>query len=327
MWGPAYPDSGTAAPPVAGGSVPPCRILWKVDGIRPQRHLGRFSKLGDGTYSTMALTIRPSTTSRWTDCARRQAAQAYPEIVIAAGYTLRQMPSHIGAIVGTSVHAGGAQLQKAKRLSGTISPVQASTASEFAVHTFTEELDKAGVSWDDTTPNRNDAHKQIIRMTEVYREDVVSKVTPLEVEQRFEAMLPGGDVTISGQMDNIALFPQGPRDTKTGVRSAWNLPQYGCYSLLSRTHGFNVEQITEDFVQRVSPKRAQPRAVERVFDRLQCEQAAAAIVGLIQHQMNAFAETGSPWSFPANPNSMLCSDRFCPAFGTEWCSEWRAKEK
>jgi hypothetical protein len=34
---------------------------------------------------------------------------------------------------------------------------------------------------------------------------------------------------------------------------------------------------------------------------------------------------GDPWAFQSNPNSVLCGERFCPAWGTDFCRDWMPK--
>ena len=50
-----------------------------------------------------------------------------------------------------------------------------------------------------------------------------------------------------------------------------------------------------------------------------------ATVRKIVQDVKLFRETQDPWSFVANPNSFLCSDKFCPAFGSKFCGAWRVK--
>lgn len=276
------------------------------------------------------ITVRPSTTSRWTDCARRQMAHAYPELLADAGYTLRQTPSSVGALIGTSVHVGGAAMLKEKLETGTI--VTSDHAQGAGLLAFVDELHKQEVAWDETTRNSNDAARQIQRMVSAYKVGVADKVTPTAVEQRLEAIFPVGNgetVLISGQADNLCLFPAGPRDTKTGKMAGWNVSQYGCYSALARAHGNRVETCTEDFIKRVSPRQEQPQVVSKEFDRGDCERAAAGILGIMKHQITTFMDDPrkDPWAFPANPNSMLCADKWCRAWGTKWCSAWKEKVK
>ncbi len=271
------------------------------------------------------LRVRPSSTSRWSDCPRRAAAHAYPELLTDAGYQLRQTPASIGAVVGTAVHAGGAELLKQKLATGTIATP--SRGFEAGTATFVEELDKQEVSWDEVTRNGSEAARQIQRMVNAYHFGVAKDATPVAVEQRLEATAEG--VLISGQADNLSLFPSGPRDTKTGKFAGWNVPQYGAYAMLSRAHGNQVETCTEDFIQRVSPKKEQPQVVSKQFERSDCERAARAIIRVMKGQVEAFLDDPhkDPWAFPANPSSMLCADKWCRAWGTQWCSAWKEKVK
>ncbi|MEI6283433.1 MAG: hypothetical protein WCP82_12085, partial [Alphaproteobacteria bacterium] len=50
-----------------------------------------------------------------------------------------------------------------------------------------------------------------------------------------------------------------------------------------------------------------------------CEQAARTVLNRIDIAVQAFKRAGDAWSFIPNPSSMLCADRFCPAWGTDFC--------
>lgn len=268
------------------------------------------------------INVRPSQTPKWPDCPRRGAANAYSEYIKSLGYVLRQVPTHVGAVVGTAVHAGGARLLKTKLETGASAETKA--GQEAGQASLLEQLETVEISWDQTTANRDAAQRQIDRMVTTYRRDIADKVTPVAVEQGFEGSV-NGRIHLAGRPDSFAIFPGALRDTKTGKGRAWNLPQYGCYSALGRAHHFEIDICIEDFLQRVSPKAEQPPVVSFEFDRSHAEQAAFAVIGQIESQMTAFEATQDPWSFPANPSSMLCSDRFCTAWGTQWCREWMPK--
>jgi len=59
------------------------------------------------------------------------------------------------------------------------------------------------------------------------------------------------------------------------------------------------------------------------------ETAATNIIRHIEGDLRTFREgdparrilPGDPWSFVANPASILCSPKYCPAFGTQFCRE------
>ena len=61
----------------------------------------------------------------------------------------------------------------------------------------------------------------------------------------------------------------------------------------------------------------------------QAETAASNILRHIAGDLETFRNgdpvrrilPGDPWAFQANPSSILCSPKYCPAFGTTFCHE------
>lgn len=266
------------------------------------------------------IVIRPSGTPKWDDCSLRGATKAYPELFLAAGHFLRQIPSHIGAVVGKAVHAGGERLLRGK-LDTDVLP-SFNEAAESAEAALEHELNSTAIHYDWLTPQQSTAARQIRRMVQRYRIDVADISRPVAVEQRMKAKLKSGTI-LSGQMDSICLFPDALRDTKTGRMRSWNAPQYGCYSAIARANGMPVEKILEDFIPRVSIQQDQPETQTLEIDRRHAELVAARIVTRIETQVGEFIKTRDVLAFPANPSSALCKDTFCPAWGTDTCKEWR----
>lgn len=270
------------------------------------------------------ITIRPSSTSKYPDCNRRGAARAFPELIIGMGIQLRQTPSHIGAVIGTSVHAGGAHIMKQKMEHG-VTPATSIEGAYAAQEAFLQQLDEGkDISWDGDTPQRSDGSRQIDRMVKAFHVGVAPSAVPIAVEARFEGRF-GPGVIVSGQMDQITVLPGKLKDLKTGKFKGWNLPQYGLYLPLGRAQGFQLTEIEEDYIKRVALKKEQPPVEHITIPAVRAQQAAVAIVNLMVDQLRRFQETQDPWTFIANPSSMLCQDRFCPAWGTEFCQEWKFK--
>jgi hypothetical protein len=269
----------------------------------------------DGT-----VVIRCSTLSGYLDCPRRAAARNWVPLLEAAGFSPRQTPGTIGAAVGTAVHAGAARALQAKVETG-MAAGRASAVDE-AIATLDAELEARETAWDDVTPHRATAQRQVDRMVGVYLSEIVPKVHPLAVENRMEAVYRPGYV-LSGQADNICIAPGQIRDTKTGKFRRPSAAQLGGYLKLARVHGHDVGELIEDYVARVGVTKPQPGPLTTVHDAEAASAAAGAILDLASAQLDRFRASGDPWAFPANPNSALCSDRYCPAWGTSFCKEWR----
>lgn len=265
----------------------------------------------------MGIVIRPSSLSMWPDCKRRSAARMFPMQVREAGFELRQLSPSVGASVGSATHSAVAYAMTEKMEKGTLPPNSA--AEDAGMAELTKRIGNEGVQWDQTTPNLGTAQKQVVRQYRSYRLHLADALEPVAVERRINVKTRRGN-TLSGQID---LTTNGIRDVKTGTTSRSNHGQYGGYSMLRRSEGGHVDHVIEDFVQRVPIDKPQPPPVELEYDSDLCEQVASIIIHDVEEHYERFVETGDPLTFMANPNSVLCMERYCPAWGTKFCKEWR----
>ncbi len=274
---------------------------------------------------TETTFVRASALTGWPDCPRRGAAKLFKAEIISAGYTLRETPRGIGATVGTAVHSGAALTLTEKMNTGSLAPLSAVT--DCAVESYREGAAE-GVLFDKETANSNAAEKQITQMVESYQRCVAPEIEPVIVEERLEADT-GFGLILTGQSDVLAREPGKLRDLKTGKRNGLHTAQLGAYSLLSKSHGLDVNTACIDFVQRVGVTKPQPDPVITPYNIAACENAALNTLRHIKADLQVFREgnpalgilPGDAWAFAANPSSMLCSEKFCPAFGTNFCNE------
>lgn len=276
----------------------------------------------------MNTVIRASSLPGYSDCQRRWAARTLHSELRAAGYDVSEHKiTSIGASVGTGVHGGAAVMLLEKMKNGEVAETVISQAGDFAINELTEKS-KEGVLWDKATENMNDAQKQVLRMLTVYRLGVMPNINPVAVERRLEADL-GNGFTLSGQSDLQTLQPGDIRDTKTGTVARQHFAQIGSYSLLARTRHkeFPVTQLHVDFIPRVSMKKPQPEAIVEEYDQVIAENAAQATIDHIKTAVAEFRRRVTDGDAPpenaflANPSSMLCSAKWCPAHGTNFCRE------
>jgi hypothetical protein len=204
---------------------------------------------------------------------------------------------------------------------------QDSMSPRLALEEFGEAA-RAGVLWDEATPNMNDAQKQVIRMVKVFSYTIAPRVQPLAVERRLEANVGSGFI-LSGQSDLQTIEPGRIRDLKTGRFPRSHYAQLGAYSLLARTaHPDEVtKEVCVDFIQRVPVTKPQPETATEFYDQAVAEQAATSTIARIKADVDEFRrrldEGDAPpeHAFLANPASMLCSKKWCPAFGSSFCRE------
>jgi hypothetical protein len=269
------------------------------------------------------ITIRPSSLPSYQDCGRRTVARAMPWLARNAGFELRETPSPVGAAVGTACHASVAFSLTAK-MSGVAEGDGLGNPTE-AVQRGLQAFDEAvgqGVTWDDATSRVKDAHAQIQRMVLTYRTYLAPSIRPVAVEQRLVARIDERFV-LSGQKDTRTREPNRIRDLKTGTRQRVNVAQYGAYALIDKAHGDPAEEVLEDYIPRVPLRKPQPGPQIVIVPAELAMRVAWSVIGRFAADVSKFLENGDPMTFPANPNSMLCTPKYCPAWGTKFCQEHR----
>lgn len=281
------------------------------------------------------VVVRASSLSQYCDCPRRQAAKMFPVLIRAAGFELRQLDRGIAASIGTAVHRSAAVILDEKARTGNLPP--ADVATDAAIEMLHADMAE-GVGYDDPvrgiTRTAAEAELQTRRMAAAYRTEIAPTVDPLIVEQRLEAQVTPL-IVLSGQADLVAREPGRVLDLKTGGKLGSHNPQVGAYALLARTprdghpDGIEINEAGIDFIQRVPARKPQPPAVRVRLDVATVENAAIHVLRHIEDDLRVFMEgdpqrkilPGDPWSFPSNPNSVLCSRKWCSAHSTPFCVE------
>jgi len=277
---------------------------------------------------TEPTVIRASALTGWPDCPRRGAARLFRKEIEAAGYRLRSPPRGVGAAVGTAVHNAARLVLDDLARSGTLLPV--ARAVDVGCVTLTDELGRSEILFDTVTINRPEAFDQVRSMTGAYHRVIAPQVRPILVEEKLEANITP-DLVLTGTPDIVAREPGAIRDTKSGSRPhpGTHAPQIGAYSLLARTRQLEIEAAAVDYLQRVRSGKPQPDPISKPVPIAPAETAATNIIRHIEGDLRTFREgdparrilPGDAWSFLANPSSILCSPKYCSAFGTEFCRE------
>lgn len=267
--------------------------------------------------------IRCSGLPAYMDCNRRAAAKAFTEEVEAAGYKLRTLPASVGAALGTAGHYGIEVVLTNKIHLGVLGSVDDAVAA--AIEKFGEDIAE-GVIWDETTPTKNVALIQLKRQVEAYMPMAV-KLDPKEVELSLKADV-GDGFLLAGHID-IIEHSGAIRDEKYGAREGQYWLQLGGYGLLAVSAGHEVSSLNVDWIPRVGKTKHQPPVTTTQYDLQQSQIDAFQVVQRIKADVVQFrADPDRLYqSFPANPMSMLCSDKYCPAHGTEFCNAWKYQSK
>ena len=271
------------------------------------------------------MNIRASMLPGYPDCPRRAAAKQFKKDIQAAGYELRQLAPSAGSSAGTSVHKGSEVMLRAKWQGATCSLDDAVAP---AIEAFREETGK-GCEWDDSTPNANVGEFQIRRMVQEYQRGVLPGIMPLTVlidgeeapavELELVAKLGNGWETTghSDVVDDQSVV----HDTKTGSLERPYYAQLGDYSLLCRSNKIveKVKGLQIDFIKRSRKTKDQDPVHQKMYPVAASERAAAGMIHRIMEDHGRFMETKDPGVFLFNTMSMMCTEKYCPAFGTSFC--------
>lgn len=247
------------------------------------------------------------------DCLKRTFAKQFPDMVGERGYQLRKLQPSVGAAVGTAVHAAAEHLLRGKQETGELPPIDEAIAP--AAAKFREEI-APGAEWDDTTPNLQVAEFQIRRLTEAYL-PIAQQVNPAGIELALLAKVAAG-WELSGHID-LYTREQRVDDLKTGAVRRPYQAQVGAYALLLEANGHPVSSVGVTWIPRGKKTKPQPPAECETYDLDTSKRAAFAAITRFRQSAESFIESGDPFSLPANPMSLMCSRRYCGAWGTPFC--------
>jgi hypothetical protein len=265
------------------------------------------------------LTIRASSLPSYQDCARRAIIPILYRRIVDSGYVLRDTRPGVGQCIGTACHAAAYSALDHKK-HGTIG-----TSTDFHVDQAVSAYDTEivdGIEWDAVTGNKNDAYKQIRTLVGSFCGEILPMVQPDGIEMAFEAVVPQSElpyeVYTSGHVD-LDTVDWSVEDWKFGSVHRSHHAQMGDYSLLEKSARRTVSSVVVTQFPRTRISKPYPGAQRHVLDISVCERAAKSVLNHMIHDIAEYERTGSPWSFGCNPGSMMCSDKYCRARGTEWC--------
>jgi hypothetical protein len=266
------------------------------------------------------MNIRASMIPSYPDCCRRSAAKSWRKKFTALGYELRELPPSVGAAAGTAVHLSTAEMDRALWRGETANIDQ---AVELAITKFSKEIE-TGCIWDETTPNHNVAQIQIRRMTMAY----VPRM-PFTMADGQPAVEIGGEMGLRANAGDGWFVTGHPdlidesrfvRDKKTGALVRPYHGQLGAYSLLVRSNGVCIPAgVGMDYIPRTARTKDQKPMLVTEYPVAACERCAMGVIKKIKADMKLFDESGDLEAFSANQMSMMCTSKYCPAFGTDFC--------
>ena len=251
------------------------------------------------------------------DCWRRWAAEnrSLHPVLEKHGFKINADRPNAGSMLGTAAHEGLGALMQARLDGYSVDPIS------HAMHRLHKDMAETPIESleDKTTPDRPTAIAQVERMLQ----EIIPKVKdlkPAKVEFAVEAAIDATKgLYVTGHPD---LFDcdGAIHDWKFGKGKSAYDSQLGCYSLMLRSDpSISVSALKVWWVPRRSMKSKLWGLQTFEFDKYQSEELAHHVIEEASERIEKFRETGDPWAFSANPNNMLCSQKHCPAWGTNFC--------
>jgi hypothetical protein len=261
------------------------------------------------------INIRASMLPSYQDCPRRAASKQFRQLITAAGYELRQMPPTVAIPVGNGLHMGVKTMADHYISTGTWASID--DAIESGIQKYHTDI-KDGVMYDNNTVSNNEAEQQIITAVKSFVYEVTPLIKPRICERQYYSVADQefeftGSADLIDQTDFVD-------DIKGGARSRPYHAQLGGYALLKKANGDGETKGCRVWhMPRISTKKSYPGAQLHEYDVKLCILSASYTIKQIKSNVKSFLYTKSSWAFPANPLSMMCSDKYCPAWGTEFC--------
>lgn len=254
------------------------------------------------------ITIRASSLGELFDCPARWEAKHILGL---------RSPSSGAAQLGTAVHASTAVFDQSRIDGAGLTIDDAAGALVDAIHKPGED-----VQWDELKPI--DAEKIGLALHAKYCSELAPKQDYANVELACEKLeITDLGITLSGTTDRVRRIggKLGIADLKTGARAvgadgavstAGHAAQLGVYELLAE---FALGQSLDAPAQIIGMQTGKTAASQRIGTG-EVKTARQVLVGdeespgLLQHASNVI-HSGL---FYGNPRSMLCSEKYCPAY-------------
>lgn len=260
---------------------------------------------------SLEFKIRSSSWSDLFDCAYRWEA-----VHILGMY----LPAALRTHIGTAVHAGTAAFDQG-RLDGQ--PITADDACGIFVDTLIRPQQDVDLDGDETFP-LDAAEKIGLRLVARYCFDISPQFTFRHVEKALRPLVIECDdatIILTGTLDRAAEEAQGIviPDIKTGARiltadGQVNLKgkkaQVGAYQLMYEND--TGEPTTGGRIIGLHTHKDAGVAVSRVFDGKTAMIGTPDTKGLVEMAATMLKQG----LFPPNPQSSLCSQRFCPRWAS-----------
>ncbi len=239
---------------------------------------------------------------------------------------LQPVGQNVGAVVGSSVHEAHAYLMNALSKTGDHGGGRRQISALQVARSKLEELWRSGsVGTDSTTPTHHHAHEAVSKITRQMHVDHRPDSEPVLVEKGFEAIYRYKlarvlrTVKVTGTIDLYLLNRRLP-DLKTGRNRPAPFSQLGTYDNILEENGIPVDTLEARYYRRVASHAMQPEAEVIPIPRAEAKEHAKIVAVHAHRDITRMLKSGNENQLLARPQHHLCDPRFCPAFGTKFCT-------
>lgn len=254
------------------------------------------------------IQIRASSLGELFDCPARWEARHLLKM---------RLPTSGAARLGTAVHAGASLFDQSRLEDNPLSADDCAGAVVDVLYGKDEEVD-----WEDSTPK--EAEKIAVPLHKLYCEKIAPKQEYVAVEALCDNLaITDIGITLTGTVDRIRVTPDGLgiADIKTGktavsadgkVKTQGHAAQIAVYELLA-SHALDqpmsapAQIIGLQVAKTAAGRRAATGEILHACEILVDDEEHP---GLLRHA----ARLVHSGDFYGNPRSMLCNEKFCPAF-------------
>lgn len=269
------------------------------------------------------ITLRASALDSWNECPRRAYARMFREDLNDRGVPVDNFRPNYNTLVGSCVHTLAAHSAKGRK---------EQVADWFASQRQGIEQEGTIIESTDTVDGWNDAHEQATRiLRKISKHPAIKQMREgsedLLVENQMRHEFPS--LTLTGRADLFNKDSGTLLDVKCSAKNKAprHDAQLGAYSLLLHyDKKWETKRSAIVWMPVVKLSKPQPDPVEVEYSPAATMNHAVVTAGearRIIEQAHAKAEKHGRevqgGDLPANPNSQMCSKKFCPAFGTSFC--------
>jgi len=256
------------------------------------------------------------------DCCRRAAASQFWGLIENAGFKLGERSHGIYLSVGNGGHAAVKNMLTHKIKTGELNTPEENI--EVGLQKYEDDIKEAEfLTYDGVTPNQDAGKFQISRFVKFYQRDIAPRLIFPEgadpakhIEVYYEHRLK--EFKISGHVDLITKF--SICDAKGGKTVRAYHSQLGGYANLHVTDGGEKPKyLIVHYLPRVHMDKTYPGTKIELYDVDFSMNESWYLVNQLIRDVNNFKESGNPACFQANPQSTLCSRKYCRAHKTNFC--------